>query len=171
MARGRSARRRGSVLLEYLLTLPLLLVLLIGIVDVGQLLLLHARLDQATRETGQLVSRGMPVDDAWDTLLAAPFGLDLAGRGQMIVTVIAARSATDLRPWVRSQTTKGAGQWVAQSRVGAPGGPATVPGITQLPAGTSLVAVESAYGYEPVVPPPALAALALPDAVHAVAYF
>jgi Flp pilus assembly protein TadG len=171
MARPRFRGRRGTVLLEYLLTLPLLLVLLVGLVDCGQLLLLHAQLDHATREAGNLVSRGMPVDQAWATLLAGALALDLDGRGQMIVTVVAARSAADPQPWVRTQTTKGTRTWVARSRVGTPDGPASIPGVAALPAGGTMVAIEAAYEYTPVIPPPALAALTLPDAVHAVAYF
>jgi hypothetical protein len=170
-------RRRGKrgtsgiVLLEYMLTLPLLLIILIGLVDCAQLILTHAQLDHLTREAGNLSSRGIGTDETWATLLLMQSPLDLTTNGQLIFTVVGARSDSDATPWVQSQTTKGSRAFIQSSRVGVLDGAATIPGIDSLPGGVTMVAVEAAYAFSPLIPPPVMTGLHLPDHVDAIAYF
>jgi Flp pilus assembly protein TadG len=170
MQRRRRRGTSGLVLLEYMLTLPLLLVILIGLVDCGQLILMHAQLDHLTREAGNLSSRGITTDDTWATLLLMQSPLDLSANSQLIFTTVAARSDIDTTPWVQSQTTRGTRSFIT-SRVGAVDAAATIPGIDSLPNGVTMVAVEAAYSFSPIIPPPVFAGLTLPEHVDAIAYF
>jgi len=161
----------GLVLVEYMLTLPLLLIILTGLVDCAQLILTHAQLDHLTREAGNLTSRGIGTNDTWATLLLMQSPLDLTTTGQLIFTTVAAKSDSDTTPWVQSQTTKGTRAFLATSRVGEVNGAAVIPGIDSLPGGVTMVAVEAAYAFSPLIPPPSITGLTLPTHVDAIAYF
>lgn len=171
MTRCRPGRGvRGVVLIEYMVTLPLLLVLLLGLVNTAQLVLLHAQLDHLTREAGRLGARRLSVDEVWTTLLAADAPLDMAADGQLIFSVIGRRSDADGTPWIQSQAVRGGRSYVA-SQVGTAGGAANVPGIASVPLGVTLTAVETAYTFAPFIDPPAFMGLTLPTFVQDAAYF
>ena len=169
------------MLVEWVLTLPLLLLLLVGLVDAAQLVLLHAQVDNLTREAGNLASRGLTLDQTWDTMRQQDAPLDLEAEGQVIITVITRRNPNgnaggDDEPWIQDQRTFGGKSWIA-SDVGSPGGAARVPAgcttdcITSLPTGIVMVAVETAYTYRPLIPPPRFTELVYPDFVNDRAYF
>lgn len=171
MARRRARRaERGTVIVEWALTLPLLLLLFIGLLDSAQMVLLHAQLDNLTREAGNLVSRGVTVTEAWSTLALEEAPLDLQGNAQFVFTTIGRKSSTDDTPWVISQTTLGNKTYFS-SIVGVPGAAATIPGITSVAPGVNMLAVESAYGFNPTIAPPAFTGLSFPPFVQGIAYF
>lgn len=177
MARGRfiHGSERGAVFVEYLLTLPLLVILLTGLVDSAQMVLLHAQVDNLVREAGNLVSRGLTPDQAWATLQEEMSPLDLNAKGQVIITTIQRKTpggnqSGDDTPTVQTQNVYG-GQSYLTSRVGSPGQPATIPGITSLPDGIVMLAVEVAYTFDPAIPPPQLTKLQFPAFISDAAYF
>ncbi len=158
------------MIVEWALTLPLLLLLFIGLLDSAQMVLLHAQLDNLTREAGNLVSRGVSVTEAWSTLALEMAPLDLDTGGQFIFTTVGRKSSTDDTPWVVSQTQLG-GKHYLSSKVGAPGSAATLPGITSIAPGVNMLAVESAYVFHPAIEPPEFTGLSFPSFVEGVAYF
>jgi len=161
---------RGVVLIEYLVTLPLLIILLVGLCDCAQLVLLQAQVDHLTREAGNLASRGTKIDDTWNLLLQQQTPLTFETDGQMIFSVVTRASDVDDRPVVDDQRTFG-GQSYVTSRVGSVGGPASIPGITSLAPGVLMVVVESAYRYQPLIEPPAFTQITFPEFVSEIAYF
>jgi len=171
MRRREQRGTSGLALVEYMLTLPLMLIILTGLVDCAQLILTHAQLDHLTREAGNLTSRGIATDDTWATLLLMQSPLDLNLNGQLIFTTVAAKSDSDTTPWVQSRVTKGTQTFITTSRVGEVNTAATIPGIDSLPGGVTMVAVEAAYAFSPLIPPPSLTGLTLPTHVDAIAYF
>jgi TadE-like protein len=54
--RRRSARRRGQSLVEFALVLPIFLVILFGLIDLGRAVYLNSTLSQAAREGARLAS-------------------------------------------------------------------------------------------------------------------
>jgi len=158
------------VIVEWALTLPLLLLLFIGLLDSAQMVLLHAQLDNLTREAGNLVSRGVTVTEAWATMGLEQAPLDLDASSQFIFTTIGRRTSTDDTPWVLSQTQLGGKHYIS-SKVGAVGSAATLPGITSIAPGVNLLAVESAYSFSPAIEPPHFTGLSFPTFVAGVAYF
>ncbi len=59
-ARGRTARDRGSVAVEFALVLPVLLLILFGIIDFGRALNAQIELTGAAREGARLAALGYP---------------------------------------------------------------------------------------------------------------
>jgi len=157
--------------MEYAISLPLLLVTLVGIVDSAQLILLHAQLDHATREFGNLVSRGDSTADAWTAVTAGQWALDLNAHARVVFTTVARHSNGDARPWVRNQTALGGGHHDFTSLVGAPHQPATIPGVVALDPGVVLTAIEASYDFIPLIPLPNLLGFELPDHAFHTAYF
>jgi Flp pilus assembly protein TadG len=56
--RGRSTRRRGLSIVETALALPIFLLLIFGIVDIGRVLFAHMTLQHAVREAGRFAVTG-----------------------------------------------------------------------------------------------------------------
>lgn len=158
------------MIVEWALTLPLLLLLFIGLLDSAQMVLLHAQLDNLTREAGNLVSRGVTIPEAWSTLALEQAPLDLQQRGQFIFTTVGRKSSSDDTPWVLSQITLGNKTYLT-STVGTPGSAAAIPGISSIAPGVNMLAVESAYTFSPTIAPPPLTGLSFPPFVAGIAYF
>jgi hypothetical protein len=168
--RRRTAGTRGVALIEYLVTLPLLILLVVGLVDCAQLVLLHSQVDHLTREGGNLASRGTKVADTWNVILQQQAPLAFQTDGQMIFTVVGRRDDGDPTPWVRNQAIYG-GQTYITSRVGSPGGAASIPGINSLAPGVLMTVVESAYRFDPLFDPPPFTGITFPPFISEIAYF
>src|SRR5262249_20430820 len=129
----------------------------------------HQLVVSLCREAASLASRGSTDAQTIAATEAAEAPLHLETAGRAIITTIRRRSTTDGAPWVVTQTAIGALTTLA-SRVGAPGGPATVPGVTDVPPGVTIRAVEIAHSFRPVMVPPSFG-IFYPDHVYDVAYF
>lgn len=100
MIRTKRGTERGAALLELAVILPLLVIMVLGVIDLGRLI--HARLvvTNISREGGSLASRGRGGTDA--NLLAmlqssaTPF--DLATQGRIFITEIGAEDSTATPP-------------------------------------------------------------------------
>lgn len=111
--RKRAARdraQRGTALIEFTLSLPLLLVLVFGVMDFGHLVEQRMILTNVSREGGSLASREDPLDPNLLAVLAAsgqPLKLDGAD-GRIIVTKLkAGTSLASPTPTVTTQVTIG----------------------------------------------------------------
>jgi Flp pilus assembly protein TadG len=167
MARWRE--RRGVGLLELLVVLPLFLLCVFASVDTGRLIYCHQLVVSLCREAASLVSRGSTDAQTIAATQAAEAPLHLETAGRAIITTIRRRSTTDGAPWVITQTATG-GLTTLASRVGSPGGPAAIPGISELAPGITVRAVEIAHRFRPVLIPGTFG-IFYPDMVYDVAYF
>ena len=92
-SRGRIARWRedsGTGLIEFALTLPLLLVILLGVVETGYMLLDQHVVTKMSREGANLISRDITLQDAVTAvrqMSGAPVNFD-DGSSKVIFTVI-----------------------------------------------------------------------------------
>ncbi len=95
--RQRLGSRRGATIVEFAIALPVLFIMTLGIVDLGNLLLARQRLVQAAYATGRYAAQGSMV--VTDAEVAARAQLALSTQGQPIdglqVTVTRAVSGTD----------------------------------------------------------------------------
>jgi hypothetical protein len=167
---GTLRNRRGASLLELALLLPILVVLLFGIIDLGRLI--HARLviTNVSREGASLACRDINSGANLISLLqtsATPFNLQ--GQGQIFITNIgAARVAPappHANPWIISRD-QGGSLSVSSSIVGAVNGnlqsglSQTMMNHLTLGAGntpphiTGVTVVEVFYRYMPITPLP-----------------
>ena len=153
--------------MEYALTLPLLLLTLIGLVDTAQLVLLYAQMDQVVREAGNLTSRGDQIDEAWTTILAGQSVLDLTAHGQLIFTTIGRCGSANC---ITSQSTRGNSTHIT-SQVGAVGDAPTLPRSIPLRSGETLTVVEAAYDFTPLINAPSILGFSFPTFIRRAAYF
>ncbi|MBI2532092.1 MAG: pilus assembly protein [Deltaproteobacteria bacterium] len=63
--------KKGQSLIELTLLFPLMLLLVYGVVEVGQIISTYLTLTHTTREGANLTSRGTPPDTALDAVIAA----------------------------------------------------------------------------------------------------
>lgn len=164
------SHERGASLAELAVILPVILVLLLGVIDMGRVFYAHQVLNDLSREAANLVSRGSTVEAAFAAASLDEGPVSIADHGIMIVSTIRRRSADDATPWVVDQARRGTASTSA-SRVGAPGRAARVPNVTTLDSGVTIIAVELMHGFEPVFPVERFGLDLYPETVYEAAFF
>lgn len=145
------ASRRGTVLVEAAIAMPILLLLLLGGLEFGRYVLLTQKMQRAAMTVGDLIAREKTLTTAQaDALLVAitasltPFPVS---EGRVIVSSITRQSnGNTIINWQR----KGAGSIPFDSRFGSAGNPASNLGIT-LANGETVITAEVRYDYQPWV--------------------
>ena len=145
--------RRGSVFMELALTIPILVGILVGGVEVGRYLMIHQKLSRLVDSTNDLVAqkRTVSIEDLDDVFEAAEYVLDpfeLGPDGVIIITSVTA--APDESPKVDWQY-EGAGSGQATSVVGNPGETANLPDGFFLEDGENVIIGEIFYDYRPEI--------------------
>lgn len=167
---ARRDRQSGASLAELAVILPVILVLLLGIVDMGRVLYSHQVLNDLSREAANLVSRGSTVDAAFAAASFDEGPVSVSENGIMIVSTIRRRSIDDPTPWVIDQERRGTVS-SAGSRVGAPGRAANVPNLTTLEPGVTVIAVELMHGFEPLFGVDRFGLNFYPESIYEAAFF
>jgi Flp pilus assembly protein TadG len=161
----------GVALGEFAIILPLLLVVLLGVVDLGRLMSGYQTLNDLSREAANLVSRGASMDAAVAAIGISNTGpVDVVGNGAIIISTLTRRSDGDSTPWVVDQFRSGTIAGSA-SRVGSEGGPARMPNVDALETGVTVMAVELVHGFEPLFPIDALGLDLYPEVLYEAAFF
>ncbi len=150
-SRANRVRERGVAIAEFAVVFPLLLTLLISVVDISRMIYMRQVLADLTRETGSLVSRGTPIEDALNQVIRTSDAFDLDGNGSVIISRIRRKDDDDATPWVHEQAVSGYLDDQV-SRVGELEAEAKVPGFDDLPDGVTLTAIELASAFEPLFP-------------------
>ena len=163
--RSRRARRsdRGQGLVEVTLTLPVLLTVTFGILELGTLLDISHSISGLSREGANMASRGAVLDSVVmvTTLNGQMIGLDLDGGGGVIATEVEVQGGV---PMVIDQfATAG---YTSLSRVGSLGSPATALTGHGLQDGGRYYVVEVFAPYEPFTPLEALVQSLVPDTLY-----
>jgi Flp pilus assembly protein TadG len=162
------ACRRGNVAAEFALTLPVLVMLLLGCAEIARFVPLNQKLTRVAVSITDLVARAPEISNAElaDIFRAAgvitsPF--DLPDQGVVIVSSVHNPNGSGARiAWQRS----GAGSHVASAKTGAEGGTASLPGAIVVRQGESMIVAEVFFAFEPLLGPILLA----PREVHASAH-
>jgi Flp pilus assembly protein TadG len=146
------AARRGTVAIEMALLTPILMTMLLGILDVGSLMIMQYKLGRAAAAVADLTARGGSITEAQigDVFAAAeritsPY--DLAGDGRAIVTSVVNNGDGPRIAWQRQSP----GALAVASHIGSQGAVPRMPAGLEVRVGENIVVAESFLAYEPVV--------------------
>ena len=162
--------QRGTGLTELIILVPLLLVCMLGAFDLGRLIHAHQTMTDMTREAGNLVSRGSTIDQTFDAAFLSSGTLDVTSVGGIIISEVRRRSTDDPTPWIFQQERRGALSGIA-SKVGTSDGPARIPNIAAIPAGVTIMAVETMYPFDPAFDLASLGLSFYPEVLYDAAFF
>ena len=145
------ADRRGVGAVELALVAPVLLLLLVGLGEVGTYVLLNLKLQHAATALADLATRdgsltATQLDDLFQAAPQITIPFALGSNAVAIVTSVGADNGSG--PTVEWQRT-GAGTLAATSNIGTKvGGKATLPSGLLLRDGETIVAAEVVYSYK-----------------------
>ncbi|MGF1608973.1 MAG: TadE/TadG family type IV pilus assembly protein [Kiloniellales bacterium] len=144
--------RRGAILVELAVALPVIVVIIIGGFDTGRYVLLHQKMNRAAATMADLVSRPTSISSAEiDVMFSAAQGLmrpfDMAGRGRVIVSSVSKDSGG---PEEIDWQYAGGGALSATSAIGVAGGAPTLPDGFTVRDDENLIVAEVFFDYEPV---------------------
>jgi len=149
--------KKGQSLIELTLIFPLMLLMVYGVVEVGQIISTYLTLTHTTREGANLTSRGTPPDTALDAIIAAANPTirdDNLSQWRIIYTQIVQTPGIPCPPTpctyeIDDQIIRGnMGQ---TSKIGAVGETVTIPGVENVGPGQTFKAMEIFYDYGPNV--------------------
>ncbi len=150
-ARGFLADRRGGVLVELALALPVLTVIVLGCYDATRFVLINQKLDRAASTMADLVSRPASITTAEVNLLFSAadevvFPFNLNGNGRVIVSSVS-RAVGEVAKvdWQIFDD----GTLSVTSSLGVPGNNATMPTGFTVREGESLIVSEVYYTFQP----------------------
>jgi Flp pilus assembly protein TadG len=141
----------GNVAVEFALTLPVLMLLMLGSAEMARFVILHQKVDRVAVTTSDLVARAETIkeselDDIFEAadFVAQPF--DLPNLGIVIVSAITNEDGDGARiAWQRS----GGGSAAHTSQIGTQGGAATLSSDFEVREGETAIIAEVFYEFEP----------------------
>ncbi len=142
---------RGVAVVEMVMVLPILLVLMFGVIDIGRSILSHQVLINLSREAANLTSRGTSLDDAIAAIQVSAAPLDIERDGYIVITEVL-RDANGRLSIVQQRT---AGGEAHASHIGTGiGNTAVLPATSTAipPNGRNLFAAEVFYRSKPITP-------------------
>lgn len=149
---ARRARRlddRGMPLIEFVLVLPILILLGVGAIEVGTYALLNSKVQSAVANVANLATRGpelsqADVDDIFEAVHSSLAPFDVGISSAFVVTSVESDgNGGAFVAWQRG----GAGSLTAASRVGASEAAAVLPDDLSVEAATVII-VEGFYSYQ-----------------------
>lgn len=160
---------KGSILIETALIVPALMVLATGGFEVTRFALAYQKVNRIAVSMADLVSQAKEVNETdisglFDAVrhIGEPF--DVTDNGEVILTSISPDSSgTPTVNWQRS----GGGHYSGTSRIGSPGGTATLPSGFALNPGDTVIVAEAFYDYKPAI----FSDIIQPTVLYNVAYF
>lgn len=142
--------RRGTVMLEFVMALPVLMLLLLGGVDLSRLVILSQKLDRVTAAMGDLVAQADKISQsdlnnifAAVPFIAAPF--DFAHNGVVIISSVSLSGGVARVNW----QSRGAGNLTTASQIGVSGGVATLPAGVTVTGSNTLIISEVYFNFQP----------------------
>ncbi|MGQ0677891.1 MAG: TadE/TadG family type IV pilus assembly protein [Rhodospirillales bacterium] len=138
----------GALVAEFALTLPMMLILVMGGAEVGRFMLLNQKMDRAATSMADLAAQEEAMTVATlNGLFAAvsptmtPF--TLGGNAVMIVSSIRLVGSTPIISWQRT----GAGTLTKASKIGTQGGVATLPSGLTVKTSETIIVAELYYNF------------------------
>ena len=140
----------GNVAVEFGLTVPVLLLLMLGSAEMARFVILHQKVDRVAVTTSDLVARAetfkeSELGDIFEAadVVAQPF--DLRNLGIVIVSAITNNGSGARIAWQRS----GGGSASHTSQIGTQGGAASLSADFEVREGETAIIAEVFYDFEP----------------------
>jgi Flp pilus assembly protein TadG len=141
----------GNVAVEFGLTVPVLLLLMLGSAEMARFVILHQKVDRVAVTTSDLVARAETIkeselSDIFEAadVVAQPF--DLLNLGVVIVSAVTNEDGSGARiAWQRS----GGGTAAHTSQIGTQGGAASLSADFEVREGETAIIAEVFYDFEP----------------------
>jgi hypothetical protein len=152
---------RGQDLVEFVLVLPVLLLVVFGIIEFGTLLDRGHSLSVVSREGANIASRGASLDSVVQVTVNSGAAWNLASTGTVVATELNVQGGVTMV--IDQRTFGGLG---ASSRLGNPGGPAQAYQAQGLLAGQTYFVVEVFLPYQPFTPLKNLVNGLVPDTLY-----
>jgi TadE-like protein len=141
----------GNVAVEFALTLPVLMLLMLGSAEMARFVILHQKVDRVAVTTSDLVARAETIKESEldDIFLAAEFvarPFDLPNLGVVIVSAVTNADGSGATvAWQRS----GGGSASHSSQIGIEGGAASLGADFEVREGETAIIAEVFYEFEP----------------------
>ncbi len=154
-------REEGQEAVEFLLALPILLVVMFGILEFGNLFDVAHTMSGLGREGANIAARGTALDTVLQVTMANGSAIQLGGNGGVVATEITVQNGN---PLVTNQLASTG--YVGRSKIGPVGTMAAGLGSTVLTDGQSYYAIEVFYDYKPFTPLRQLVSSVVPDTLY-----
>jgi Flp pilus assembly protein TadG len=168
-ARIRTTHESGQAMLEFAIIASLVLTLVFAIVDFGRAFNEMQVMIGLTRQGSNLASRGTPLLDSAQAVVAGDAPLDLNAKGEVIVTAVTRNAQGAV---ITGQVTQGGVTRVSKIGQGV-GTMATLPAAAaaMLQSGQTIYITEVFYTYQAITPVAKLLNLIMPSTLYQAAYF
>lgn len=145
--------RRGSIITDTALMLPVLLALLMGGIEVTRFALLQQKLNRAAVSMADLVAQSetLTAADLNSLFAAVQFVVAPFDTGIQSLVIVSSISATSGNPPIVDWQRLGAGSATATSDLGVEGANATLPAGFLVRDGESVIFAEVVYDFEPLL--------------------
>ena len=163
------ADHSGQAMLEFAIIASLIIMLVFAIVDFGRALNQMQVMVGLTRQGSNLASRGTPLLDSANAVVAGDAPLDLNNNGEVIVTAVTNNSQGNV---ITGQVSQGA--ITRASKIGQGVGTlATIPSsaAAMLQPGQTIYVTEVFYTYQGITPVAKLVNIVLTSTLYQAAYF
>lgn len=161
VARSLTRCERGQDLIEFTMTIPILLIVVFGLLEVGMLLDVGHSMSGLSREGANIAARGTALDSVVQITVSNGGTIGLGARGGAIATRLRIQAGF---PVVESQVASTG--FVGLSRLGLPGDSVGALATTGLLEGRSYYAVELFLAYEPFTPLSRMVSSVVPDTLY-----
>jgi Flp pilus assembly protein TadG len=163
-------RQRGIAIIEFALSLPIMLILLFTVIEFGRAVLTRQVLINVSREAANLSARGTPLDESARAVQLSASPLDLRANGYVILTQVFRNAGGALI--IQKQFADGRRPRASHVGTGV-GSPARLPATAvEVPArGTSMFVAEVFYLEDTITPLTRFVTVALGDTFYDVAFF
>ena len=168
--RTRHSRRgeSGQAFIEFAFVSLMMIVMLFALIDFGRVIYERQVMVNLTREGSNLASRGTSLANSLIAVTNSAAPLNINAKGRVIMTTVFNANGT-----LTVSNQLSAGGISASSKVGAIGGPATLPAtaFTIPQSNQYLYVTEVFYSYAPITPIGKLLSITLPTQLYDAAYF
>lgn len=146
--------RRGAMIAEFAASIPMMLILVMSGTEISRFIILQQKLDRATTAVADLISQEEDITTAevnavFDAIPSILSPYTFTGKGTFIVTSVVLEGTTLKVAWQRNS----GGSFAATSKIGTPGGSATLPTGLTIRTNETIVISESFYRFEPMFVP------------------